>query len=171
MRGSCNPAPGMPGNLFPGLKSRRSRSTARKASSQTNILLWLKRTIVKDPGVCETFVVREYWMTYRGPSFFVVEWFGSPPVSKLSLFLSLPACRRSSLSSLLAYWGGEGEGGGVRTKSYDREKAWSSINRSILFVCNRVLRNRFCLLWCLLLYSQIYPNFLKWNTVNKMVSN
>jgi hypothetical protein len=48
---------------------------------------------------------REYWMIYRGPGFLAVVWFGiSPtpshttsPVSKLSLFLSLPVCRRSSL--------------------------------------------------------------------------
>ncbi len=50
-----------------------------------------------------------------------------PPslVSKSSLFLSLPMCRRSSLLTE--------RGGGVRgAKSYDRKKAWASINRSIL---------------------------------------
>ncbi len=52
-----------------------------------------------------------------------------PPstVSKLSLFLSLPVCRRSSL---LTGEGGGGDEGGA--KSYDGEKAWSSVNPSIL---------------------------------------
>jgi hypothetical protein len=65
-------------------------------------------------------------MIYRGPGFLVV-WFGSwpspfPPssVSKLSLFLSLPACRRSNL---LARERGVGE-------EPNREKAWPSINHS-----------------------------------------
>jgi hypothetical protein len=43
----------------------------------------------------------EYWMIYRGPGFLAVVWFGTSsvpsPVSKLSLFLSLPVCRRSIL--------------------------------------------------------------------------
>jgi hypothetical protein len=44
-----------------------------------------------------------------------------PPVSKLSLFLCLYVCRRSSYDR---------EGGGA--KSYDREKVWPSIKHSIL---------------------------------------
>jgi hypothetical protein len=52
----------------------------------------------------------------------------SSPASKLSIFLSLPVCRRSVL-----YWrGGGGAGDGRGAKSYDREKAWPSINHSIL---------------------------------------
>jgi hypothetical protein len=44
---------------------------------------------------------REYWMIYRGLGFLVIEWFSSSPnphslVSELSLFLSIPVCRRSS---------------------------------------------------------------------------
>jgi hypothetical protein len=46
----------------------------------------------------------EYWMIYRGPGFLAVVWFGfsaTPslpcPVRKLSIFLILPVCRRSSL--------------------------------------------------------------------------
>jgi hypothetical protein len=46
---------------------------------------------------------------------------------KLSLFLSLPLCRRSSL---LIREGGEGDGQGA--KSFDLEEAWPSINHSIL---------------------------------------
>jgi hypothetical protein len=55
---------------------------------------------------------REYRMSYKGPGFLAVGWFGSspkpdhplplPPVSKLSLFLSLPVCRRR-------WWGRGGE--------------------------------------------------------------
>ncbi len=83
---------------------------------------------------------REYWMNYWGPGFLSVVWFGSfpttpppPPrtVSKLSLFITV--CRRSSLLK------GE-EGGGVGgAKSYEGEKAWFSINHSILsdFSLNR----------------------------------
>ncbi len=45
---------------------------------------------------------REDWMIYRGPSFLAGVWFGStpsppPPVSKLSLFISLPMWRRYRL--------------------------------------------------------------------------
>ncbi len=48
----------------------------------------------------------------------------SPSVSKLPIFLSLPVCRRSRV-------GGEG---GLGSNSYDREKAWPSVNHSILSV-------------------------------------
>ncbi len=77
---------------------------------------------------------RDYWMNFWGPGFLAVIlfcfWpiFLPPfPVRKLSLFLSLPVCHRWSLLSEEA--GGGGEGG---AKSYDREKAWSSINHPIL---------------------------------------
>jgi hypothetical protein len=50
----------------------------------------------------------------------------SPPVSKLSLFLSLPV----ELSD------GKGGGGRGGANSYGGEKAWSSINHSILFALN-----------------------------------
>ncbi len=56
-------------------------------------------------------VVREYWRIYRGPNFLPSVWFGSipapSPVSQLSLFLSLPVCRRFSLLP-----GKEGRGAG-----------------------------------------------------------
>jgi hypothetical protein len=48
-------------------------------------------------------------------------------VRKMSLFLSLPVSRRSSLLMV------EGGGGGGGAKSYFGEKAWPSINHSILF--------------------------------------
>ncbi len=54
----------------------------------------------------------------------------SSPVSKLSIFLSLPVCRQSSLLT--------GEGGGWE-KSNDGEKAWSSINHTL-----RLISGRYC---------------------------
>jgi hypothetical protein len=63
------------------------------------------------------FLARSYYLAPPPPPL---------PVSKLTFFLSLPVCRRSSLLT--------GEGGGSRggAKSDDVEKAWSSINHSIL---------------------------------------
>jgi hypothetical protein len=49
-----------------------------------------------------------------------------PHVSKLSLFFRLPVCRRSKLLT------GEGGRGWAVAKSYDGEKALSSLNHSIL---------------------------------------
>jgi hypothetical protein len=48
------------------------------------------------------------------------------PVSKLSLFLSLPVCHPSSLLTVT----GEGVRG---AESYDCKKVWVSIIRSLLF--------------------------------------
>ncbi len=80
---------------------------------------------------------REYRMIYRGPGFLAVVRCGSSPAlsplpsfCNLSLFLSLPArCQSSFLTEEVGDWGG---GGGRGAKSYDGEKAWSSINHSIL---------------------------------------
>ncbi len=44
----------------------------------------------------ESALVRKYWMTYRGPGFLAFPT-SSPPVSKLSLFLSLSVCLQLSL--------------------------------------------------------------------------
>ncbi len=59
-------------------------------------------------------------MIYRGPGFLKVVGFGSSstpfppsPVSKLSLIISLPVCRRMSLLT----WGGGG-GGGVEEPNH-----------------------------------------------------
>ncbi len=51
------------------------------------------------PSVCLLGHSREYWMIYRGPGLLAVVWLPSTPsaVSNLSLFLSLPVCRQSSL--------------------------------------------------------------------------
>ncbi len=68
---------------------------------------------------------REYWMINRGPCFLAVVWFGSSPspVIKLSLYHSLPVCRRSGLLT------GEGRG---RSQIIRRRESWSSVNHSIL---------------------------------------
>jgi hypothetical protein len=68
-------------------------------------------------------------MIYRKPSFLQSsDSAPCPPpsplsVSKLSLFLSLPVCRQSRLLT--------GEGG-RGAQFFDREKAWPSINHSVL---------------------------------------
>jgi hypothetical protein len=72
-------------------------------------------------------------MTYRGPLATLRSYDSAPrpplfppsPVSNLSLFLSLPLCRRSSLLT-----------GGRGAESFDREKSWLSISNSILSVVN-----------------------------------
>jgi hypothetical protein len=67
-------------------------------------------------------------MIYRGPGFLAVYDLApstpspSSQLSKFSFFLSIPVCRPSSSLT---------EGG--RTKSKDGEKAWFSVNHSILF--------------------------------------
>ncbi len=85
----------------------------------------------------------EYCMFDRGPGFLGVGWFGSnPPLTLLSV---------SSTGYVQANWergGIEGAGGGGGAKSYNSEKAWSSINQSILpgiEVCGEYVRNG---LWC-----------------------
>jgi hypothetical protein len=73
--------------------------------------------------------IREYYMIYRRPCFLAVLhmiWLLPHPLSSascLSFSVSLPVCSRSSLT---------GGGGGVGAKSYDNEKAWLSINQSLL---------------------------------------
>ncbi len=74
-------------------------------------------------------------MIYRGPGIPSVVRFGSfahhlphppSPDCNLSLFLNLPVCRRSKLLT------GGGGGGGRGAKPYNHEKAWPSINHSVL---------------------------------------
>jgi hypothetical protein len=69
----------------------------------------------------------EYLMIYRGPAF-LRSYDLAPrplsPVGKLSLLLSPPVCRRSSLLT--------GRGGGGGAESSHRKKAWPSINYSLL---------------------------------------
>ncbi len=71
-------------------------------------------------------------MIYRGQGFLAVVLVGSspPPPPPTASYLSfsdfLCVAGRSNLLTE------EGEGGGRGAKSFDREKAWSSINLSIL---------------------------------------
>ncbi len=77
-------------------------------------------------------------MNYRGPSFLVVVWFGSSPNP-----YPLPLPSVSSTCDTQEDWEREttcwqetrgGDGGGA--KLCDGEKAWSSINHSLLSGCN-----------------------------------
>ncbi len=80
-----------------------------------------------------TFIIlpREDWMIYRGPSFLAVVWIGSTPApSPLSRQL-IGRLSKSSCVSLVQLTDGR-RGGGRGAESYDRQKAWTSINRSIL---------------------------------------
>ncbi len=84
-------------------------------------------------GLGGTSVVREYWMIYRGPGLLALVWFGSTPthfpplLSATCLSFSVFLCVGSR-----AYWGRWGGGGGHGAESYDRKKAWTSINHSCL---------------------------------------
>ncbi len=71
---------------------------------------------------------REYWMIYRGPGFLEDEmiWLLPHHLSR-QLVVSLS---QSPCVSLVELTNGTGNGGGAQ--SYDGEKAWSSINHSLL---------------------------------------
>ncbi len=80
-------------------------------------------------------------MIYKGPGFLAVTWLGSSlapfphpsPVRKLSLFLSLPVCRRSSLQKIeKERWWRKSQN--IRWRG--REKALFSLNHSILSSLN-----------------------------------
>ncbi len=68
--------------------------------------------------------LREYWMFYWGPGF--LQSYDSAPCPPPVVSLS------QSVSPCWAYWRKRGARGGWGAKSYDREKAWSSVNHSIL---------------------------------------
>ncbi len=70
-------------------------------------------------------------MIYREPGFLAAVCFGSSPTpSPLSV-------SHSSCVAGRAYWLERGDvGGGRGAQSYDGEKAWSSINHSILYDSN-----------------------------------
>jgi hypothetical protein len=78
---------------------------------------------------------REYWMIYRVPHFLVVILFGSYPTNsplyRQYLRLSTHRKTKSEPERQLADESGDGMGGGA--KSYDGEKALSSVNHSILY--------------------------------------
>ncbi len=96
---------------------------------------WGRGDMGDEDPVCETKSFKEWKRSGLGRAersvggFLAVIWFGSSPpptpspVIRLPLFLS----RRSSLRTV-----GGGWGGGRGAEFYDRRKAWSSINHSIL---------------------------------------
>ncbi len=95
--------------------------------------------------------VREYWMIVRESGFLAVVWFGSyptppSPVSKLD---RRHTGRRRKRDNLLSERGREGGGG---AKSFDGEKAWSSINHSILFAVRCIWTGLTVALLCKLLH-------------------
>jgi hypothetical protein len=73
--------------------------------SRATVHLLRRVTLITKVSLSLMVSCREYWMIYRGPGFIAVVWYGSspthslPPVSKLSLFLSLSVCRRTR-----AFW-------------------------------------------------------------------
>ncbi len=83
----------------------------------------------------QKYVRKEYWMIHRGPG-------GLSPcrMTWLTPPLPLPSLHSASCLSFSvflwvayrAYWWERGKGGRAGYKSYDSEKAWSSINHSIL---------------------------------------
>ncbi len=87
---------------------------------------------------------REYWMIYIWPGFLAVVWFGSTPTS--SPHFPTTSCLSFSVILCIAgrdYWREGGE-----TKSYNGEKAWPSLNHSILSVLQEaVLRIHDILVW------------------------
>ena len=68
---------------------------------------------------------RKYWMVYRGPGFLAVVWVGPSTLPSVS-------STRKTLKERQVVKGEGGEGGGRGAESYDRKKAWSSINLLIL---------------------------------------
>jgi hypothetical protein len=88
-----------------------------------------------------------------------------PPfsVGKLSLFLSLPLRRRSSL--LTGKWEG---GGGCVAESYDHKKAWASINRAILSEVSPHLRIMTLYGWFHKILGIFYPRPVLWIRITLM---
>jgi len=84
-----------------------------------------------------------YRMIYWGPSFLAVLWFGSTPTPHPPL----PSASYLSFSVFLcvagrAHWPERGEGvHGRAAKSYEREKACSSINHSLGTLCFTLANN------------------------------
>ncbi len=75
---------------------------------------------------------REYWMIYKGLCLLAIVWFGSPPHPLTPLpVVSLTGDTQEDCERETTCWRTrEGGGGEEGAKSYDAEKAWSSINRS-----------------------------------------
>jgi hypothetical protein len=88
-------------------------------------------------------VASEYWMIFRGPGFLAIVWFDSSPAPSPSLFLQqvrtgVATHRKTEEERQVAKLLTGGGTGGWGAKSYDGEKAWSSINHSysLVVTCN-----------------------------------
>ncbi len=78
-------------------------------------------------------ITRKYWMNYRLPGFLAVVWFGSSPHPVPLFHQQVVSLSQSSCVSPVELTDGRGRGMvGGWAKSYDGEKAWSSINQLIL---------------------------------------
>ncbi len=73
-------------------------------------------------------------MIYRWPGFLAVVWFGSSPTPFPSSFRQqvVSLSKSSHVSPVKLIDGRRGRWGWTRSESYDRKKAWSSINHSTL---------------------------------------
>ncbi len=83
-------------------------------------------------------------MNYRGPGFLAVIWFGSLPTPSPPPALPSASCLSFAVFLCVAgwaYWRVGGRGGGEEpnspTNSFDREKAWPSLNKSFNTLCLR----------------------------------
>ncbi len=80
---------------------------------------------------------REYWMISRGPDLIAVVWFDSSPTPRpypqlsFSVFPCVAGGGRAYWRDSVEVWE-RGEGGEGGANPYDRGKAWSSINHSLL---------------------------------------
>jgi hypothetical protein len=105
-----------------------------------------------------TIITREHWTIYREPGFLAVVWFGFSPTpfpllsSQQDVSLSQSPC---VLPVELSYGSG--------AKSYDREKAWPSINHSILSDYNyRIVYSHSSLDLAELIFTSLPQRVLKW---------
>ncbi len=100
-------------------------------------LSWEPPIFVASPLLCWYEYSRKCRMIYRGPGFFAVVWFGSSsPPSPLFPIRPQQVVFLSQSSCVFPVWLTDGRGcrgGGGGAKPYDRMKAWTSINHSILF--------------------------------------
>ncbi len=91
---------------------------------------WLSGLLKNKHSICCIHSTREYWMICRG-FFLAVVWFGSSP--NPSAVGKLDRRHTGSLRKRTTRWLWRG------AKSYDGEKAWSSIYHSILSRLNRLI--------------------------------
>jgi hypothetical protein len=109
------------GSSPPPSLDRRHIGRLRKRENLLTRELWRRRLIIRQP---------DSLVLYKPFNSFNTIWFGSPPPRQLD--------RRHTgrLRKIDNFLTGEGGWDGGGAKSWDGEKAWSSINHSILFGCS-----------------------------------